>query len=480
MSFEDALGFCKWLNTKAADLVDEETPTRTYYRLPSAEEIKAHPASEYEQEVTSWTMEESNPTFKKGEEEGKQGIRLVKQVLNTHYESLLQLLILEDWEKSDRATTSVMLKSANCGSQETLNRKAIKELPGEDVRLIDYLWVLFSQGCDGLGIQAMIGKNLSDSINCRPYQWYRQVIGDSQSIFNALAKRFVSFGSENHLPRFNFEIITVNRRGEKILNKRHQAQFFRKYLGNYVGLEMVLIPGGTFVMGSPSGEGRDNEKPQHQVTVSSFWMGKYPITQAQWKAIASRTYLKVERDLENDPSRFKGENRPVERVSWLDAVEFCQRLSKLTGRNYQLPSEAQWEYACRSQKFKVGSLKFKVGSLKEKEVIREWNEKYNQPFHFGETLTSELANYRSESTYADELNGVDWGETTPVGQFPPNAFGLYDMHGNVWEWCQDDWHSNYEGAPTDYSNSPSHEVQYFTSSPPFEGGFRGIFLYLIN
>ncbi|CAD0228455.1 conserved hypothetical protein [Planktothrix agardhii] len=117
-----------------------------------------------------------------------------------------------------------------------------------------------------------------------------------------------------------------------------------------------------------------------------------------------------------------GSNRPVENVSWYDAVEFCARLLQRTGRPYRLPSEAQWEYACRA------------GTA--------------TPFYFGETLTSDLANYDASRTYADEPKGKYRQETTPVGQFPPNAFGLYDLHGNVWEWCADPWHENYQGAPT--------------------------------
>ncbi|MGK7875457.1 MAG: formylglycine-generating enzyme family protein, partial [Xenococcaceae cyanobacterium] len=171
-----------------------------------------------------------------------------------------------------------------------------------------------------------------------------------------------------------------------------------------------------------------------------------------WKAIASRTDLKVNEDLEPDPSYFlepyQGMDRwqrPVEGVNWYEAVEFCQRLVKLTGRDYRLPSEAEWEYACRS----VTSEQLSVAS--EELSVEEWNEKYHQPFHFGETITSDLANYDASSTYADEPKGEKGKETTPVGQFLPNAFGLYDMHGNVWEWCADDWHSNYQGAPTDGS-----------------------------
>ena len=178
-------------------------------------------------------------------------------------------------------------------------------------------------------------------------------------------------------------------------------------------------------MGSPEDEkGRDeDESPQHRVTVSTFFISRYPVTQAQWQAIASLD--KVDIDLKADPSRFKGDNRPVEQVNWYDAVEFCARLSRETGREYILPSEAEWEYACRA------------GTT--------------TPFHFGETITTDLANYNGNYTYGSGPKGVYREETTPVGSFSPNAFGLSDMHGNVWEWCEDNWHNNYEGAPTDGS-----------------------------
>jgi formylglycine-generating enzyme required for sulfatase activity len=197
---------------------------------------------------------------------------------------------------------------------------------------------------------------------------------------------------------------------------------------------MVKIPGDRFQMGSPDTEARrgNNEGPQHYVDVPEFLMGKYAVTQGQWKAIASRTDLKVKLDLELDPSRFKEPyknidrwKRPVERVNWFEAVEFCKRLSKLTGRNYRLPSEAEWEYACRA------------GTT--------------TPFYFGETITTELVNYDGNKTYGNGPEGEYRRQTIPVGQFPANAFGLYDMHGNVTEWCADELHENYAGAPTDGS-----------------------------
>jgi formylglycine-generating enzyme required for sulfatase activity len=212
---------------------------------------------------------------------------------------------------------------------------------------------------------------------------------------------------------FEFEVVTVNKRGEIIKRQGHQAEYYSEDLGNGVMLEMVLIPGGTFMMGSPENEddSSSNEGPQHEVIVKPFLMGKYPITQAQWFAVMG-----------NNPSHFKGDNRPVESVSWHDCVEFCKRLSDKTGKAYRLPSESEWEYACRA------------GTT--------------TPFCFGETITTDLANYFGKSTYASGPKGVFRGETTDVGSFPPNAFGLYDMHGNVDEWCADLWHENYDGAPT--------------------------------
>ncbi|MFM6278998.1 MAG: formylglycine-generating enzyme family protein, partial [Dolichospermum sp.] len=190
-------------------------------------------------------------------------------------------------------------------------------------------------------------------------------------------------------------------------------------------LEMVLIPGGTFLMGSPKNEegSINSEKPQHEVTIKPFLMGKYPVTQKQWRTVAALE--KVNIDLASYPSYFEGDNRPVEQVSWHDAIEFCARLSNYTKKPYRLPTEAQWEYACRA------------GTT--------------TPFHFGDRITTDLANYDGNYTYGDGLKGVHRKGTTDVGFFPPNLFGLHDMHGNVWEWCQDDWHDNYEGAPIDGS-----------------------------
>lgn len=179
-------------------------------------------------------------------------------------------------------------------------------------------------------------------------------------------------------------------------------------------LELVYVEGGTFQMGSTK---RDDEKPVHAVTVPEFRMGKYPITQAQYEAVMG-----------TNPSSFKGANRPVEKVSWHKAQEFCQKLSELIGQPVRLPSEAEWEYAARG------------GS-------RSQGYKYA-----GSNNLDEVGWY----------SGNSGSKTHDVRTKNPNELGIYDMSGNVWEWCADEWHSNYEGAPNDgsiWSNSDEENQQ---------------------
>jgi formylglycine-generating enzyme required for sulfatase activity len=220
------------------------------------------------------------------------------------------------------------------------------------------------------------------------------------------------------VPSFEFDVVTVNAKGKEQQRDRRRAEYLTENLGNGVALEMVAVPGGTFQMGS---EEHDTEKPIHSVTIAPFFIGRYTITQSQWRIVAALP--RVNRDLKPDPANFKGANRPVEQVSWEEAVEFCDRLSRKTGRTYRLPSEAEWEYACRA------------GTT--------------TPFHCGETITTDLANYNGNYTYSSEPKGTYRKQTTEVGSFPANGFGLCDMHGNVWEWCGDRWHENYKGAPGD-------------------------------
>jgi formylglycine-generating enzyme required for sulfatase activity len=228
-----------------------------------------------------------------------------------------------------------------------------------------------------------------------------------------------------------------------IRHKTQIVQTFTKNLGAKVDLTMVLIPPGKFLMGSPLEELErlETEGPQHQVTIAyPFFMGQHPVTQDQWQQVSKMP--QVNRHLKAKPARFKGTKLPVDNVSWLDAEEFCRRLSANTSHTYRLPSEAEWEYACRA------------GTTTS--------------FSFGETIDTKLANYRGTNSkefgwsgiYGRGVLGEYREKTTPVGTFPANNFGLYDMHGNVWEWCLDDWHESYADAPVDgsaWTNSTTEE-----------------------
>ncbi len=235
-----------------------------------------------------------------------------------------------------------------------------------------------------------------------------------------------------NIEKFTFETITLSRKKtflgliskvEKKLITR-EAQFFVEYLGEGVNLEMVFIPAGKFLMGSNNNEeGRDNDEgPQHLVSLRSFYISKYPITQLQWKVVSR--FPKIVRPLKPKPAAFKGDNLPVERVSWFDAQEFCKRLSKYTGRTYRLPTEAEWEYACRGDT--------------------------QTPYSFGDIITPEVANYNPQKQGSGNTNPRE-RKTTPVDNFYPNPFGLYDCHGNVWEWCEDHYTSSYNLTPRDGS-----------------------------
>jgi len=214
-------------------------------------------------------------------------------------------------------------------------------------------------------------------------------------------------------------------------------------LGNGVEMDFVGIPAGNFQMGDNQGGGDDDEKPVHQVNISKgFWMGKFEVTQKQFRQFINETRYKTDAEKQGysyvyDGSSWKKENgkywgnvfvgddRPVVCVSWNDAKEFCKWLSEKTKSNIHLPSEAEWEYACRA------------GTI--------------TAFCYGNDLDSRQANFDGNYPYGNGSKEVYLKKTIAVGSFKPNAFGLYDMYGNVWEWCEDEYHSNYEGAPDDGS-----------------------------
>jgi len=223
--------------------------------------------------------------------------------------------------------------------------------------------------------------------------------------------------------RNKLETVKVNSRGETIQKLRFETTYFEENLGGGVSLKMVHIPSGKFVMGAAKKEKETskNEYPQREIVLPEFWIGQYVVTQAQWKATMGPKIINTKKtDYATShitTNKVKKPLQPIDNIFWTNAIDFCQKLSQKTGRDYRLPSNAQWEYACRA------------GTT--------------TPFHFGNTLTPNLANYNGNYTYDQGPKGSYREQTTEVGCFPPNAFGLYDMHGNAWEWCLDGW-QNFE------------------------------------
>jgi len=213
-------------------------------------------------------------------------------------------------------------------------------------------------------------------------------------------------------------------------------------LGNNVKMRLVLIPAGKFMMGSPATEAgrRGDEGPQHEVTISKpFYMGVFEVTQEQYEQIMGQ-----------NPSRFKGAKNPVETVSWDDAVEFCRKLSARTGKKVMLPTEAQWEYACRAGT----TTTFHTGdALKPGQA--------NAGFTYNPGVWDRIMAWVGISSAQKTI------QTTPAGSFSPNGFGLYDMHGNVCEWCSDRYADSYANLPAGQAGAKNQDP-----TGPDSGSFR--------
>jgi formylglycine-generating enzyme required for sulfatase activity len=236
-----------------------------------------------------------------------------------------------------------------------------------------------------------------------------QILVDPNTLLRVKDQPMVSLQTQNTSRTAVFEAITRQADGQPISRRSLQAHVID--IGLDPILSLVAIPGGTFQMGAARSDGLGDAQPQHIVSVSPFYLAQGLTSQALWKAVMGRP----------PHCRFKGDLLPVENVSYADTQGFCHRLARLTGLPFRLPSEAEWEYACRAG--------------------------MSTPFSTGETITSEDANYCAEHTFAGEPAGEYRHTTTPAGSFPPNPFGIFDLHGNLWEWCADVWHADYTAAP---------------------------------
>jgi formylglycine-generating enzyme required for sulfatase activity len=269
---------------------------------------------------------------------------------------------------------------------------------------------------------------------------------------------------------FNFKMAKVTPTGELSVCEDRQVYGYIEDLdyayiqdldNNGLTLDLVAIPGGSFMMGNTEQKrDEDDALPLHCVDIKPFFLSRFVVTQAQWRRVVAMPKVNIDLRTVTSVHGGKGDNRPISGVTWVEAVEFCDRLTHYTGREYRLPTEAEWEYACRA------------GTT--------------TPFHFGETISGEIANYVCSIRWGNGPSRQRRFGTTEVGKFPANEFGLHEMHGNVWEWCQDDYVDNYENASIDGSaylgeedNDDTRKVfrggGYFTPPGGLRSGFRYFF-----
>ena len=257
-------------------------------------------------------------------------------------------------------------------------------------------------------------------------------------ILTIIASAFILFAASPSLSYVPDNLDFVPMGDGAVSSGQSAAPSGRTYIVPSINYKMVYIPPGTFMMGSPSNEPkRDSDERQHKVTLTKgFYMGATEVTQGQWKNIIG-----------NNPSSFKGDSLPVEKVSWNDCQEFIRKLNRQEGTDkYRLPTEAEWEYACRA------------GTT--------------TPFFTGNCISTDQANYDGDHPMPGCSKGRYRKKTLNVASFSPNAWGLYDMHGNVWEWCQDWYEKRYPSGNITDTEGPSSGLARVLRGGSWSGGAR--------
>jgi formylglycine-generating enzyme required for sulfatase activity len=271
---------------------------------------------------------------------------------------------------------------------------------------------LISGSVGKIGSRYSISLNLFDTQNARAENMISEFCRSEDELIDLVQVAIRKLLGEEVVPSKVEE-----KKPEKETTAAALPELGKPFKDPFAAMEFVFIKGGCFEMGDTFGDGENDEKPVHEVCVDDFYLGKYEVTQGQWEKV-----------MENNPSNFKGRDNPVERVSWNDVQQFIERLNNQSGRKHRLPTEAEWEYAARS------------GGKREK-----WS---------GTSQEADLGQY---AWYSNNSGG----QTHPVGEKRPNGLGLYDLSGNVEEWCADWYDGNY------YTNSPKDNP-----SGPGNGQYR--------